>query len=156
MAISIRRATADDAQLLFDLITELARYEREEASLKVTAPDLQDQMQQDKPPFECAIAELDGKPVGFALYFFAYSTWEGKPTLYLEDLYVCRQFRGTGLGASLMSHLAQVARERNCARFEWSVLDWNEKAIGFYNRLGAKPVSGWMRYRIDPDLIACS
>ena len=156
MAISIRQATSADAQLLFDLITELARYEKEEHSVRVTASDLRHQMQQDNPPFECAIAEADGKPAGFALYFYAYSTWEGKQTLYLEDLYVSPQHRGTGAGASLMSHLAAVASEKNCARFEWSVLDWNELAINFYNRIGAKPVAGWTRYRVDPKRIAAA
>jgi len=87
----------NDAQLLFNLITELACFEKEERSVKVTASDLRDQMQQENPPFECAIAESDGKPAGFALYFYAYSTWEGKQTLYLEDLYVSARFRGTGL-----------------------------------------------------------
>lgn len=154
MAISIRQATSADAQLLFDLITELARYEREAHSVRVTASDLRQQMQKENPPFECAIAELDGKPAGFALYFYAYSTWEGKQTLYLEDLYVSPEFRGTGAGASLMAHLAAVASEKNCARFEWSVLDWNERAINFYNRIGAKPVAGWTRYRVDPKRIA--
>lgn len=154
MAISIRQAKSADAQLLFDLITELARYENEEHSVKVTASELRLQMQQDNPPFECAIAESDGKPVGFALYFYAYSTWEGKQTLYLEDLYVSPDYRGTGAGAKLMSHLALVANQNNCARFEWSVLDWNELAIRFYDRIGAKPVAGWTRYRVDPKRIA--
>ena len=154
MAVSIRQATSDDAQLLFELITELARYENEEHSVKVTVSELRHQMQQANPPFECAIAESDGTPVGFALYFFAYSTWEGKQTLYLEDLYVSPKHRGTGAGAKLMSHLALVANQNSCARFEWSVLDWNELAIGFYDRIGAKPVAGWTRYRVDPKCIA--
>lgn len=155
MAITIREASSADAQLIVDLITELARYEQEEDSVKVTAADLYRQMTQERPPFACAIAENDGRAVGFALYFFAYSTWEGKQTLYLEDLYVSPEFRGTGAGAKLMGYLADVANERNCARFEWSVLDWNTAAIGFYNRIGAKPVAGWTRYRVDPKLIAC-
>ncbi len=154
MAISIRRATAADAQLLHDLITELARYEKEERSVKVTARELQSQLQQPNPPFECAIAEADDEPIGFALYFYAYSTWEGKRTLYLEDLYVSPEARGTGAGAKLMSYLAEVARANNCPRFEWSVLDWNELAIGFYNKLGASPVAGWTRYRVDPTRLA--
>ncbi len=88
------------------------------------------------------------------MYFYAYSTWEGRQTLYLEDLYVSPDYRGTGAGATLMSHLALVANQKNCARFEWSVLDWNELAIRFYDRIGAKPVAGWTRYRVDPKRIA--
>lgn len=155
MAISIRQATADDAQLLLNLITELARYEKEEQSVKVSAAALREQMLEDKPPFQCLIAESEDVPVGFALYFYAYSTWEGRQTLYLEDLYVSPQHRGTGAGARLMAQLAAIARERDCARFEWSVLDWNEPAIGFYNRIGANPLAGWTRYRVDPNAIAC-
>ncbi len=155
MALAIRRATPADAQTILNLITALAQYEKEEASVKVTADELCSQLQQEKPPFECAVAEVDGLPIGFALYFFAYSTWEGRQTLYLEDLFVLPQYRGTGAGARLMAHLAGVARESDCARFEWSVLEWNEPAIGFYNRIGAKPVTGWMRYRVDPRSIAC-
>lgn len=155
MSITMRDATAKDAQLLVDLITELARYEREGHSVKVTALDLQRQMSQENPPFQCVIAEVNGRAAGFALYFYAYSTWEGKQTLYLEDLYVSPQFRGTGAGAKLMAYLADVATQKNCARFEWSVLDWNQQAIGFYNRLGARPIAGWTRYRLDPKQIAC-
>jgi len=154
MALTIRRARTADAQVVLNLITELARFEREEDSVKVTVEALTEQMQRENPPFACAIAEVDGMPIGFALYFFAYSTWEGKQTLYLEDLFVLPQHRGTGAGGSLMSYLASVATENDCARFEWSVLDWNETAIGFYNRIGAKPVTGWMRYRVDPSCIA--
>lgn len=155
MAIQIRRANPDDSLVLIYLIRELARYEKEEQSVKVSASELEYQMQQDNPPFQCLLAEADGVPIGFALYFFAYSTWEGKQTLYLEDLYVSAEFRGTGAGAKLMSRLAEIASENDCARFEWSVLDWNEQAIGFYNRIGARPVAGWTRYRVDPKLVAC-
>jgi len=151
MTVISRRATSDDASLLYGMIRDLARYEREENSVKVLPEELHAQMSQDAPPFECLIAEVDGKPCGFALYFFAYSTWEGTRTLYLEDLFVYPEFRGVGAGAALMRELARTARERNCKRFEWSVLDWNQTAIDFYERLGAKPVSGWTRYRVDGD-----
>lgn len=149
MAISIRRAKPADSMLLFHMIHELACYENEERSVKVTAADLYQQLHQPSPPFECAIAESDGKPCGFALYFYAYSTWEGSRTLYLEDLYVTPECRGSGAGAALMMFLAQTAREQQCRRFEWSVLDWNQSAIDFYERLGARPINGWTRYRLD-------
>lgn len=149
MAVSIRVATPADSNLLYRMIRELACYENEERSVKVTAADLYKQLNQPSPPFECAIAELDGSPCGFALYFYAYSTWEGTRTLYLEDLYVSPEFRGSGAGAALMMFLAQTAREQQCRRFEWSVLDWNQSAIDFYERLGATPINGWTRYRLD-------
>jgi GNAT superfamily N-acetyltransferase len=131
------------------MICDLARYENEERSVKVTVEDLRRQLNQLDRPFECAIADLNGNPCGFALYFYGYSTWEGTRTLYLEDLYVCPEFRGAGVGAVLMLSLAQTAHENKCRRFEWSVLNWNQSAIDFYRRLGAKPMSGWTRYRLD-------
>jgi GNAT superfamily N-acetyltransferase len=153
MAISIRLAEAEDADQLHGMIKDLARYEREEHSVKVTAADLRQQLSDANPPFECAIAEIDGKAAGFALYFYAYSTWEGTRTLYLEDLYVSPEFRGAGVGVALMVFLAQTAHQGNCRRFEWSVLDWNESAVGFYQNLGAKPLIGWTRYRMDAQAI---
>ena len=153
MAISIRRAVTADAGQLHRMITELARYEREESSVKVTAEDLRRQLSDVNPPFDCAVAEIDGEAAGFALYFYSYSTWEGTRTLYLEDLYVCPAFRGAGVGAELMLFLAQTAQQEECRRFEWSVLDWNQPAIGFYQNLGARPLSGWTRYRMDATAI---
>lgn len=135
------------------MICDLARYENEERSVKVTAADLDRQLSQAPPPFECAIAEIEGVPCGFALYFYSYSTWEGSRTLYLEDLFVSPEFRGAGIGAAVMLYLAHIAYQRECRRVEWSVLDWNESAIGFYERLGAKPVAGWTRYRMDAGAI---
>ncbi len=153
MAILIRQAKAEDADTLFEMIRDLARYELEEKSVKVTALDLQRQLSQPNPPFECAIAESEGKPCGFALYFYAYSTWEGTRTLYLEDLYVSPEFRGEGAGAALMMFLAQTACDTQCRRFELSVLNWNQPAISFYQRLGAQPLVGWTRYRMDAQSI---
>lgn len=152
--ISIREATPADAVLIHTLITELALYEREPHAVKVTAETIEQQLRTDKRPFECVIAENNGVAAGFAVYFYAYSTWEGRETLYLEDLYVRQQFRSAGVGFALMTHLAQVASDRNCPRFEWSVLTWNEPAIDFYNRIGAAPVDGWMRYRMTPETIS--
>ena len=153
MTVSIRPATREDAGKLYQMIYELACYERAEHSVKVTIDDLSLQLSQSEPPFECIIAEIDRKPSGFALYFYAYSTWEGARTLYLEDLYVKQEFRGAGVGIALMRYLARVAHEKGCKRLEWSVLDWNEVAIDFYQKIGAKPVNGWERYRLDADTI---
>ncbi|HEY9778426.1 MAG TPA: GNAT family N-acetyltransferase [Planktothrix sp.] len=153
MNVSIRPATAGDAQDLHTMIVELARYERAESAVKVTLEDLSSQLSSPNPPFACAIAEVDHEVAGFALYFYAYSTWEGTRTLYLEDLYVRDAFRNAGAGLALMQFLTGVAREQECNRFEWSVLDWNEQAIKFYHKLGAKPLSGWTRYRMDATAI---
>jgi GNAT superfamily N-acetyltransferase len=153
MSASIRKATREDAHNLYQMIYDLACYEKEPDSVKVTIDDLARQLNQTNPPFECLIAEVDGKPVGFALYFYAYSTWEGSRTLYLEDLYVSPESRGAGAGMALMKYLADIANASGCKRFEWSVLDWNETAIDFYRKLGAKPVDGWSRYRLDGEAI---
>lgn len=154
MSISIRAATPFDAQNLYRMIRELAIYEKEEASVKVTEADLEQQLRQPRPPFGCFIAESDGEACGFALYFYAYSTWEGTQTLYLEDLYVNPDYRGGGIGIALMQRLARLALEQECKRFEWSVLNWNESAINFYEQLGAAPLSEWTRYRMDSNAIA--
>lgn len=154
MELSIRSAQASDAQLLFDMITELAVYEREPDAVKVSAADLAQQLSSAQPPFHCLIAETNNQPIGFALYFYSYSTWEGKPTLYLEDLYVRSQFRSVGAGMALMTRLSAIAQQRNCSRFEWSVLNWNQPAIGFYHHIGAQPMSEWTRYRMNAQAIA--
>lgn len=155
MSITIRNATPEDASIVYEMITELARYENAEHSVVVGVDELRQQLSQENAPFHCAIAECDGLPCGFALYFYAYSTWEGSRTLYLEDLFVKPGFRSAGAGFALMSHLADTAHKQNCRRFEWSVLDWNESAIAFYERLGARQVSGWTRYRLDTPGIEC-
>jgi GNAT superfamily N-acetyltransferase len=107
----------------------------------------------DRPPFECLIGELDGAPAGFALFFQNYSTWTGKPGIYLEDLFVRPEARGRGLGKALLVHLAGIACERGCGRFEWAVLDWNRPAIEFYESLRAKPMAEWTVYRLAGDAL---
>jgi len=154
MPISIREATSFDAHTLYQMIYELAAYEKEEQSVKVTVADLEHQLRQQSPPFGCLMAELDGAPCGFALYFYGYSTWEGTRTLYLEDLYVNPNYRGRGIGLELMRRLARHAEAEKCNRFEWSVLNWNEPAINFYEMLGAEPMSDWTRYRMNADSMA--
>ncbi len=153
MSISIRMANANDAELIYSMIYELAEYERETAAVKITPADLVRELNSPQPPFECIIAEIDERPAGFALFFHTYSTWEGTQTLYLEDLFVRTAYRKTGMGAALMQFLSKLARERGCKRFEWSVLNWNEMAIDFYERIGAKPVAGWTRYRLEGDAL---
>lgn len=151
--LTIRPATPDDAALIHRFVSELALYEREPQSVTATPDDYRRQMAEARPPFECFIAEWDGEAAGFALCFHNYSTWKGKKGLYLEDLYVTPIMRGKGIGEALLRHLAKIALERDCARFEWAVLDWNTPAIGFYEKLGAKPMSEWTVFRVDGDAL---
>ncbi|MEX1364944.1 MAG: GNAT family N-acetyltransferase [Nannocystaceae bacterium] len=152
MPCRIRFATAADADTLHRFICQLAEYEREPDAVEVTPQTLREQLSQSRPPFECLLAErTEPAPtvaLGFALFFHNYSTWRGKPGLYLEDLFVPVEHRGDGVGAALLTALARLARQRGCARMEWSVLDWNAPAIGFYERLGARPMTGWSTYRL--------
>ncbi len=146
--IRIRPATADDVPLILSLIRELAEYEREPEAAVATAADLRAALFAERPVAECVIGEIGGRAEGFALFFTNFSTWLGRPGMYLEDLFVRPAARGRGLGRALLSHLASVAVERGYGRFEWSVLDWNEPAIGFYRALGAEPMSEWTVYRV--------
>ena len=147
--LELRPATPDDVALLLDLIKELAIYEKEPESAKATPELVHAGLFGESPTAEAVVAEWDGETAGFALFFHNYSTWTGKPGLYLEDLFVREAVRGQGVGKALLLHLATLARERGCGRMEWSVLDWNRPAIEFYESLGAKPQSGWTVYRLD-------
>lgn len=151
--ITIRPATADDIPLILALIRELAEYEKEPDAAVATAGDLGAALFSDSPTAECVIGELDGAPQGFALYFTNFSTWLGRPGMYLEDLFVRPAARGRGLGKALLVHLAKVAVERNYGRFEWSVLDWNTPAIDFYRALGATPMSEWTVHRVSGEAL---
>ena len=157
MTPRIRFATPGDAALLYRFICELAEYEREPAAVKVTVDELRAQLSQPRPPFECLIAERSDElppiALGFALFFTSYSTWRGRPGIYLEDLYVPPVHRGVGVGRLLLAALARLACERGCARLEWAVLDWNTPAIGFYERLGAIAMSEWTVYRLTDDAL---
>lgn len=146
--MQIRFAEPSDAATLHRFIVELATYEREPDAVEVDEATLEAQMLQEAPPFECLIVEIDGQPVGFALFFHTYSTWRGARGLYLEDLYVSPSHRGRGAGLALMRRLAQLALQRGCARFEWAVLDWNAPAIAFYESLGARAQSEWSTFRM--------
>ena len=138
---------ADVAQIL-RFIRELARYERLEHEVIATEADLRAALFGERPFAEALLARLDGAPVGFALFFHNFSTFTGRPGLYLEDLYVTPPARGRGIGRQLLRHLATVAIERRCARVDWAVLDWNTSAIAFYRSLGAQPLEDWRVFRL--------
>lgn len=144
----IRPATPDDASVLLDLIRDLAVYEREPDAVETTVDDLRTQLSAPRPPFSCLLAEVDGESAGFALFFQNYSTWRGRPGVYLEDLFVRPSHRGRGVGRLLLSAVAREAVARGCVRLEWSVLDWNAPALGFYARIGAHPLREWVLWRL--------
>ncbi|PZQ30032.1 MAG: GNAT family N-acetyltransferase [Ectopseudomonas oleovorans] len=148
MSLTIRPATPDDAELILRFITELAIYEKAEHEVKTDAAGIRDSLFADGSTAHGLICEHNGQPIGYAVYFFNYSTWLGKHGLYLEDLYVSPEARGLGAGKALLRHLAQLAVARDCGRFEWSVLDWNTPAIDFYESFGARPQSEWTTYRL--------
>ena len=147
--LSIRPATIDDVPLIRALIGELAEYERLADAAVATDADLRAQLFGERPAAEVLIGEVDGEPAGFALFFHNFSTFLGKRGLYLEDLFVRPAHRGSGLGKHLMAALARIAVQRDCGRFEWSVLDWNEPAIGFYRRIGATGMDEWTVQRLE-------
>ncbi|TRO21878.1 GNAT family N-acetyltransferase [Ectopseudomonas mendocina] len=148
MPLTIHPATPDDAELILGFITELAIYEKAEHEIKTDAAGIRDSLFADGSTAHGLICEHDGQPIGYAVYFFNYSTWLGKHGLYLEDLYISPEARGLGAGKALLRHLAQLAVARGCGRFEWSVLDWNTPAIDFYESFGARPQSEWTTYRL--------
>lgn len=147
-AIEIRPATTEDCALILRFITELAIYEEAEDAVVATEADIRNTLYAADSTTRAVICEVNSQPVGFAVYFFNYSTWLGKHGLYLEDLYVSPQHRGLGAGKALLKHLAKIAVSKNCGRFEWSVLDWNEPAIKFYQSIGAEPQNEWVAYRL--------
>jgi len=151
--LSIRPATADDVPLIRILIAELADYERMPDAAVATEADLRAQLFGDHPAAEALIGEVDGEPAGFALFFHSFSTFTGKRGLYLEDIFVRPAFRGVGLGRQLMAALARIAVQRDCARFEWSVLDWNTPAIAFYRAIGASGMDEWTVQRLQGDAL---
>ena|SRR5579859_4045591 len=146
--LTIRSATAADVPVVLGFIRELAVYEHLEHEVVATEADVRAALFGPRPFAEVALACLDGAPVGFALYFHNFSTFMGKPGIYLEDLYVRPEARGLGAGKRLLAWLARTALERGCARLDWAVLDWNEHSIGFYRSLGAIDQSEWTTYRL--------
>ncbi len=147
-ALTIRTAAAADVPEVLAFIRELAIYEHLEHEVVATEADVRAALFGARPYAEVALACLDGKPVGFALYFHNFSTFIGKPGIYLEDLFVRPEARGLGAGKRLFAYLAKTAVDRGCARLDWAVLDWNEPSIGFYRSLGAIDQSEWTSYRL--------
>lgn len=153
MTLSIRPAAPADLPLIAQFIRDLADYEKLAHKVRFDEAKLGEKLFGPRPYAEVVIGELDGAPQGFALFFHNFSTFEGRPGIYLEDLFVRPEARGSGLGKALLAHLAGLVVERDCARLEWSVLDWNAPAIGFYQSLGAKLMDEWTVMRVDGDAL---
>jgi GNAT superfamily N-acetyltransferase len=151
--LHLRPATRADVPLILSLIRELATYERDADAVVATEEALLRDGFGERPLFQATIAEWSGTPVGFAFWFFAYSTWRGQPTLYLEDLFIRPDARGRGIGKETMRYLARTALDTGCGRFVWQVLDWNEPSIRFYESLGAKVVHEWLTCRLDGEAL---
>ncbi len=151
MTPTVRAAQSSDVPVILTLIRALADYEKLTHEVTATAEQLRHSLfpaDQSAPAAHCVIADADGSPAGFALYFFNYSTFLARPGLYLEDLFVKPEFRGRGLGRALLLHLAKLANQRGCGRMEWTVLDWNQPAIAFYEALGARRMKEWQICRL--------
>ncbi len=152
--LTIRPATSADVPLILELTRELAVYERLAHAVETNETLIAEALFGTHPAAEVIIAERDGTAAGFALFFHNFSTFLGRRGLYLEDLFVRPQYRGAGIGKALLVELARIAQARRCGRMEWSVLDWNELAIGFYRSLGAELMEGWTTCRLDRSAIA--
>jgi GNAT superfamily N-acetyltransferase len=151
--LRIDPATERDVPVIRQLIIGLAEYEKLAHLFRATEADLRDALFGPRPVAEAMVASIDGRPVGYALWFETFSTFLGKRGIYLEDLFVVPDARGAGVGRALLTRLAQIAVERGCGRVEWAVLDWNEPAIRFYRSLGAEPIEGWTIYRLTGDAL---
>lgn len=152
--LELRDARPEDAPLVLGFIRELALYERAPEKVLATEEDILRHAFSERPLIHVVMAEFDGRPAGFALYFFNFSTWEGKPGLYLEDLYVRREFRGQGIGKALLKRLAAIAVAEGCTRYVWQVLDWNTPSIDFYRAMGAQFMTDWLTCRVEGDALA--
>ena len=151
--LHIRDAEVADSELILHFVRELARYEKAEHEVVATRADIESSIFGEQSSVRALICEADGQPIGFAVYFFNYSTWQGRRGLYLEDLYVGEAKRGHGIGSALLKRLAEIAVERDCPRFEWVVLDWNESAIRVYEHIGAKMQPEWRVMRMEGDAL---
>jgi GNAT superfamily N-acetyltransferase len=152
--VVLRAATVDDAALLLSLIRALAEYEKLAHECVATEASLREHLFGPRPYAEAIIAEADGQPAGFALFFHNYSTFVGKPGIYLEDLFVKPEYRGLGIGKRLLVEVARLGVERGCGRYEWTVLDWNEPAIRFYESLGAEMKREWIIHRVSGEALS--
>ena len=150
----IRPAVENDAGTIFSLVKELADYERLTHEVVATENDIRRSLFGERPFAEALIGEYERTPISFALFFYNFSTFIGKPGIYLEDLYVKPEYRSKGLGRKMLAYIARLAIKRNCGRFEWSVLDWNTPAIRTYDRLNAKPMQDWILYRLTGGALA--
>lgn len=151
--LEIRPATESDLPQILAFIRALADYERLADAVVATEEGLRQSLFGTRAYAECVIALWNGTPAGFALFFHNFSTFLGRPGLYLEDLFVQPELRGKGVGRALLAHLAKLATDRNCGRLEWSVLDWNEPAIAFYKSIGAEPMNEWTIFRLQEDAL---
>ena len=154
MTLSIRPAAPADVPLIAQFIRDLADYEKLAHEVRFDEAKLGEKLFGPRPYAEVVIGEIDGVAQGFALFFHNFSTFEGRPGIYLEDLFVRPEARGSGLGKALLAHLAKLCTERDCARLEWSVLDWNAPSIGFYKSLGARMMDEWTVMRVDGEALA--
>ena len=152
--VSIRPALADDVPVILGFIRELAEYEKAESEVVATEAHIRQSLFGDQPQAHALICSIGDVPCGFAVYFFNYSTWQGRHGLYLEDLYVSPAHRHAGAGKAMLRHLARIAVAKGCGRFEWSVLDWNTPAIDFYRAIGAVAMEEWVRYRLAGQALA--
>src|SRR3954463_1894783 len=153
-SIDIRPATESDAPLILGFVRELAIYEKAEHEVVATEDDIRRTLFGPEPQARALVCRIDGMAAGVAVYFFNYSTWQGRHGLYLEDLYVSPAHRNAGAGKALLQRLARIAVDKGCGRFEWSVLDWNEPAIRFYRSIGAVAMDEWVRYRLTGQALA--
>jgi len=152
-SVIVRPANVGDVSLILRFIKELAAYERAEQEVVATEATLRESLFGEGARAHALICRVAGVDAGFAVYFFNYSTWQGRQGLYLEDLYLSPAYRKAGAGMEMLQHLARIAVGEGCGRFEWSVLDWNEPAIGFYKSIGAIPMDEWVRYRLAGDAL---
>ena len=153
MSTTIRRATAEDAGQILNFVRALAAFERVPDAVEATEEGLIRDGFGPKSFFQCLIADYDGQPAGFALYFFNYSTWVGRPGIYVEDLFVLPEFRRKGIGRTLLKQVATIAVENGCQRLQWEVLDWNTPAIDFYRAMGAEFLDEWRNVRVSGDAL---
>jgi len=147
----IRSATEKDVKLIYSFIKEIAEFEKLAHEVKATEEDIRNSLFEARPYAEVLIAEYEGEPAGHAIFFHNFSTFVGRPGIYLEDLYVRRHLRGKGIGKALLLSLIKIAKERNCGRVEWAVLDWNKSAIDFYKSIGATQLEDWQIFRLTED-----
>ncbi|EPF17597.1 MULTISPECIES: GNAT family N-acetyltransferase [Cedecea] len=153
MNITIRQARPEDAAAIYDMIFELAVYEKAPEEVVTTPDEIRETLFGAGSNSEALICEIDNKIAGYAVFFTSYSTWLGRSGIYMEDLYISPDYRGKGAGRAMLKNIAQCAVNRKCGRLEWSVLDWNQPAIDFYLSIGALPQSEWVRYRLDGEAL---